>query len=48
VDSIFSPGSTNMANVAHFLCELATSGSTWAEWQGKLPVIVNAKPDGPR
>ncbi len=24
VDSLFRPGETNMANVAHFMCELAT------------------------
>ena len=30
-----------MANVAHFMCELATDRRTWARWQGKLPVIVN-------
>ncbi len=42
VDSLFSPGATNMANVAHFMCELATSPKTWAEWRGKLPVVTNA------
>ncbi len=42
VDSLFAPGHTNMANVAHFMCELVTSPKTWAEWKGKLPVIVNA------
>jgi uncharacterized protein YbjT (DUF2867 family) len=42
VDSLFRPGSTNMANVAHFVCELATDQGAWAAWQGKLPVIVNA------
>jgi uncharacterized protein YbjT (DUF2867 family) len=44
VDSLFRPGSTNMANVAHFMCELATDPQAWAAWQGKLPVIVNATP----
>jgi hypothetical protein len=33
-----------MANVAHFMCELATDPEAWAAWQGKLPVIVNASP----
>jgi len=41
VDSLFRPGSTNMANVAHFMCELATDPQAWAAWHGKLPVIVN-------
>jgi hypothetical protein len=42
VNSLFSPGSTNMANVAHFMCELVTNPKTWADWKGKLPVVVNA------
>jgi uncharacterized protein YbjT (DUF2867 family) len=42
VDGLFAPGSTNMANVAHFMCELVTNPKTWADWRGKLPVIVNA------
>ncbi len=42
VDSLFRPAQTNMANVAHFMCELATDAAVWAAWQGKLPVIVNA------
>ncbi len=41
VNSLFAPGKTNMANVAHFMCELVTSPSAWADWKGKLPVIVN-------
>ena len=44
VDSLFRPGETNMANVAHFMCELATDPEVWAAWRGKLPVIVNASP----
>ena len=44
VDSLFRPGETNMANVAHFMCELATDPEVWAEWRGRLPVIVNASP----
>jgi uncharacterized protein YbjT (DUF2867 family) len=44
VDSLFRPGETNMANVAHFMCELATDPQAWAAWRGKLPVIVNASP----
>ena len=42
VDSLFRPAETNMANVAHFMCELTTDPQVWAAWQGKLPVIVNA------
>lgn len=42
VNGLFSPGSTNMGNVAHFMCELATRPDAWAKWNGKLPVIVNA------
>lgn len=42
VSSLFEPDSTNMANVAHFMCELATDSTTWGEWKGRMPVIVNA------
>ena len=42
VGSLSRPGETNMANVAHFICELATDPRAWEAWQGKLPVIVNA------
>lgn len=42
VNSLFAPGSTNMANVAHFMCELVTNPRTWSDWRGKLPVVVNA------
>jgi uncharacterized protein YbjT (DUF2867 family) len=45
VDSLFRPGQTTMANVAHFMCELATKPEVWAAWRGKLPVIVNAPPE---
>lgn len=41
VDSLFKAGSTNMANVAHFMCELVANPKTWADWKGKLPVVVN-------
>jgi len=43
VSSLVRPDETNMANVAHFMCELATDPEAWAAWQGKLPVIVNAR-----
>ena len=42
VNSLFAPGRTNIANVAHFMCELATDRDAWKAWKGKLPVIVNA------
>jgi hypothetical protein len=42
VDSLFTPGATNMANVAHVMCELVTSQKAWDGWKGRLPVIVNA------
>jgi uncharacterized protein YbjT (DUF2867 family) len=45
VDSLFHPGETNMANVAHFMCELATGDRAWETWRGKLPVVVNAAPE---
>jgi nucleoside-diphosphate-sugar epimerase len=45
VNGLFAPGSTNMANVAHFMCELVTNPSAWAAWQGKAPVVVNAPAD---
>lgn len=41
VNSLFAPGSTSMANVAHFMGELVTNPKTWADWKSKLPVIVN-------
>ncbi len=42
VHGLFAPGSTNMANVAHFMCELVTDPAAWAEWKSRLPVVVNA------
>jgi nucleoside-diphosphate-sugar epimerase len=42
VSSLFAPDSTNMANVAHFMCELVTDATAWERWRGKLPVIINA------
>lgn len=41
VSSIFRPGETAMANVAHFMCELICDAATWERWKGRLPVIVN-------
>jgi putative NADH-flavin reductase len=42
VNSLFSPGRTTMANVAHFMCELLTDPRAWEEWKGRMPVIVDA------
>jgi hypothetical protein len=42
VSSLFKPDSTNMANVASFMCDLVLCEETWRAWAGKLPVIVNA------
>ena len=41
VSSLFKPDSTNMANVACLMCDLAAGKETWSAWAGKLPVIVN-------
>jgi uncharacterized protein YbjT (DUF2867 family) len=41
VSTIFKPDSTNRANVAHFMCELATVPEAWKTWAGRMPVIVN-------
>jgi len=41
VNGHFAPGSTSMANVARFFCELVTDPKAWADWRGKLPVVVN-------
>jgi hypothetical protein len=46
VSSLFAPDSTNMANVAHFMCELATNSKAWDDWKGRLPVIINATTPG--
>ena len=39
---ILSPGRTNMANVAHFMCQLVCNRETWDRWKFELPVITNA------
>jgi nucleoside-diphosphate-sugar epimerase len=44
VSSLAKPDSTNMANVAHYMCELATDPKVWDDWRGKLPVVVNSVP----
>lgn len=42
VGSLFRPGRSAMANVAHAMCELATDRSVWDRWKGRWPVVVNA------
>jgi hypothetical protein len=42
VSSLLAPDNTNMANVAYWMCELATKSMAWDDWTGKLPVIINA------
>jgi hypothetical protein len=42
VSSLVRPDSTNMANVAHFMCELVEDPALFDHWAGKMPVIVNA------
>jgi hypothetical protein len=44
VSSLAKADSTNMANVAHFMCELVEDPALFDRWAGKLPVIVNAVP----
>ncbi len=46
VSSLFKPGSTSMANVANFMCDLVTDAATWDRWAGRLPVIVNGRRPG--
>ncbi len=42
VRGLFESDTTNMANVAHFMCELVEDPGTWGKWAGKLPVVMNA------
>ena len=42
VASLAKPDDTNMANVAHFMCELVEDAALFGTWAGKMPVIVNA------
>lgn len=41
--SLFKPQPTTKANIAHFMCELATNENTWQKWRFKLPIIVDGK-----
>jgi hypothetical protein len=44
VASLAKPDNTNMANVAHFMCELVEEPALFGKWAGKMPVIANAVP----
>jgi uncharacterized protein YbjT (DUF2867 family) len=48
VNRLSSPGRSTMANVAHFMCELATDAQAWARWRGKAPVVADAGGAAPR
>lgn len=39
---IFSSGFTSRINVAAFMSKLMLDDDTWAQWQGKMPVIYDA------
>ena len=41
VASLFRPYTTRMANVAHFMAELATDEAAWRRWRGTMPVIFD-------
>ena len=42
VASLAKADDTNMANVAHFMCELVEDPALFGTWAGKMPVIVNS------
>jgi len=42
VGSLAKPDHTQMANVAHFMCDLVTEPDVWDAWQGRMPVLVDA------
>jgi nucleoside-diphosphate-sugar epimerase len=42
ISSLAAPDSTNIGNVAHFMCELVVDSALCDSWRGKMPVIVNA------
>lgn len=39
--AIFDAGQTSRINVGHFMAELLTEESVWAQWKGQMPVIYN-------
>jgi nucleoside-diphosphate-sugar epimerase len=44
VASLAKADDTNMANVAHFMCELVEDPALFGTWAGKMPVIANTVP----
>jgi len=46
VAGLFRPDQPRMANVGHFMCQLATDEATWQRWRGRPPVIIDAVPGG--
>lgn len=46
VNGLSAPGSTNMANAAHLVCEVVTNPKTLADWKSRLPVVVNGAVSG--
>lgn len=42
VTNLFSPESTTMANIGHFMCELVANPKEWEVWKCQLPVIFNS------
>jgi len=41
VAGLFRPKTTRMANVAHFMADLATDADAWSRWRGRMPVVVD-------
>jgi uncharacterized protein YbjT (DUF2867 family) len=41
VSSLFQADGTRLANVAHFMAELATDAATWRRWRGRMPVVID-------
>jgi len=39
--AIFNPGKTSRINVAHFMADLLTLDTPWAQWRGQMPIIYN-------
>lgn len=39
--SLFKARTTNRANCAKFMCELAVEDGLWDEWKGKFPIVLN-------
>lgn len=42
VSSLARADDSNMANVAHYMCELVVRPALFDHWAGKMPVVVNA------